>query len=265
MPEHQHRKRFGQHFLHDQNIIEKILTHLAPQSDDTLVEIGPGQGALTLPLLEQGFAITAIEMDRDLVEWWRSKQGLMDQLVLHQADALKFDFCQLQINKNNKLRVLGNLPYNISTPLLFHLLDQRHCIKDMLFMLQKEVVDRMVAKAGSKIYGRLSVMVQASCDVEALFDVAPGCFSPPPKVDSSIIRLRPYTTEDPYQIRDKALFAKVVKMAFQQRRKTLRNNLKPLMSAAQIESSGIDPQTRAETLSIQDFSRLANYLALLPG
>ncbi len=260
---HQARKRFGQHFLHDQHIIDKILTHLALSTDDTLVEIGPGQGALTFPLLQQGFHITAIEMDRDLIALLQTNQTCVDQLTLHQADALKFDFCQLTdmtSTETKKIRLLGNLPYNISTPLLFHLLAQRTCIRDMHFMLQKEVVDRIVAAPGSKTYGRLSVMLQASCNCQALFDVAPGCFTPAPKVDSSVIWLQPYAGENPFEIDDPDAFARVVKAAFQQRRKTLRNNLKGLLSEAQIQQCDINPQSRAETLTISEFSRLSNYL-----
>lgn len=257
--QHRARKRFGQHFLHDVNIIDKMLSHLAASETDTLVEIGPGMGALTLPILDQGHQLTAIEMDRDLISFLQSQPSCQERLTLHQADALKFDFCQLR-DDNNKIRIIGNLPYNISTPLLFHLLDQRHCIIDMHFMLQKEVVDRMAAKPGSKIYGRLSVMLQSFCQIESLFDVSASCFNPPPKVESSVVWLRPYETP-PYAIDNQQDFALLVKAAFQQRRKTLRNNVKNLLTDAQIEACDIDPQARAETLSIDNFACLSNHLA----
>jgi 16S rRNA (adenine1518-N6/adenine1519-N6)-dimethyltransferase len=255
--EHRARKRFGQHFLHDRGVIQRILAALEPQPGDTIVEIGPGLGALTRPLLERCSPLHVIELDRDLAA--RLRAGLPpEQLVVHEADALKFDFCALAAGK--RLRVVGNLPYNISTPLLFHLLDQGDCISDMLFMLQKEVVERMAAAAGSKDYGRLSVMIQCRLRVEKLFDVRPGAFTPPPRVDSAVVRLVPHTVP-PAVIDNADVFASVVRAAFGQRRKTLRNTLKGLLSPEDMQSLGIDPMRRAETLSLAEFARLANTLA----
>jgi len=273
MPHLQPKKRFGQHFLHDRGIVQRILDAFDPQPGETLVEIGPGPGALTRPLLERCTTLHVVELDRDLAARLRADSdrwlperstspipGLVPpaQLVVHEADALKFDFCSLA-PAGGTLRIIGNLPYNISTPLLFHLLEQRHCIGDMLFMLQKEVVDRMAAAPGSKDYGRLSVMLQWQLRVEKLFDVRPGAFTPPPKVDSSVVRLVPHATA-PIQVRDADAFAHVVRAAFAQRRKTLRNNLKGLMTAETLESLGIDPQRRAETLTLVEFATVANAL-----
>jgi len=274
MPHLQPKKRFGQHFLHDRGIVQRILDAFDPQPGETLVEIGPGPGALTRPLLERCTTLHVVELDRDLVARLRADYPPA-QLVVHEADALKFDFCSLAPHTDvpvsretggrrrppagGTLRIIGNLPYNISTPLLFHLLEQRHCIGDMLFMLQKEVVDRMAAAPGSKDYGRLSVMLQWQLRVEKLFDVRPGAFTPPPKVDSSVVRLVPHATA-PIQVRDAAAFATLVRAAFAQRRKTLRNNLKGLMTAETLESLGIDPQRRAETLTLIEFATVANAL-----
>ena len=272
MPHLQPKKRFGQHFLHDRGIVQRILDAFDPQPGEILVEIGPGHGALTRPLLERCAPLHVVELDRDLVARLRAEYP-PGQLVVHEADALKFDFCSL-VPPGGKLRVIGNLPYNISTPLLFHLLEQRHCdvqgrtsaagartagaaIGDMLFMLQKEVVDRMAAAPGGKDYGRLSVMLQWQLRVEKLFDVPPGAFTPPPKVDSSVVRLVPHAIP-PIQVRDTVAFTQVVRAAFAQRRKTLRNNLKGLLPAATLESLGIDPQRRAETLTLSEFAALAN-------
>ena len=274
MPEHHPRKRFGQHFLHDRGIVQRILDAFDPQPGETLVEIGPGPGALTRPLLARSALLHVVELDRDLAARLRTDFP-PDRLVVHEADALKFDFCALaphtdvQVSRetggrerpppHGKLRLIGNLPYNISTPLLFHLLDQGTCIQDMLFMLQKEVVDRMAAAPGGKDYGRLSVMIQWQLRVEKLFDVHPGAFTPPPKVDSSVVRLVPHATPL-IQVRDPKLFAYVVRAAFAQRRKTLRNNLKNLCSGDRLAALGIDPQRRAETLTLAEFATLANAL-----
>lgn len=253
----QPKKRFGQHFLHDHNIVQRIIDAFDPQPGETLVEIGPGPGALTRPLLERCTALHVVELDRDLAARLRTDFPL-EQLVVHEADALNFDFCSL-VPAGGTLRIIGNLPYNISTPLLFHLLEQRHCISDMLFMLQKEVVDRMAALPGGKDYGRLSVMLQWQLRVDKLFDVHPGAFTPPPKVNSSVVRLVPHATP-PIQVRSAVVFTQVVRAAFAQRRKTLRNNLKGLISAEILESLGIDPQRRAETLTLSEFAVLANTL-----
>jgi 16S rRNA (adenine1518-N6/adenine1519-N6)-dimethyltransferase len=249
------KKRFGQHFLHDRNVIGRIVTALAPQACDHVVEIGPGTGALTRELLARMTHLDAVELDRDLIAHLESDFP-REQLTLHQGDALKFDFCGLA-PVGNRLRVVGNLPYNISTPLLFHLLDQSGCIKDMLFMLQKEVVERLRAAPGGKDYGRLSVMIQYRCAVEKLFDVAPGAFTPPPKVDSAVVRLVPHATP-PVAVDDPARFALLVRAAFASRRKTLRNNLRGLLSVEDMLALGIDPVRRAETLSLAEFASLSN-------
>ncbi len=251
---HAPKKRFGQHFLHDRQVVRRILASFAPRADDIVAEIGPGQGALTADLAPAVAQLHAIELDRDLASTLPARCPARN-LTVHGADALRFDFCAL-VSAPKKLRVIGNLPYNVSTPLLFHLLDDAGCIADMCFMLQKEVVDRLCAPPGGKDYGRLSVMVQARCAVERLFVVGPGAFTPPPKVDSAIVRLVPYENA-PVAIADLALFARVVAAAFAQRRKTLRNTLKGLVTAEAMTRLGIDPQRRAETLSVADFARLA--------
>ncbi|OGT88104.1 MAG: 16S rRNA (adenine(1518)-N(6)/adenine(1519)-N(6))-dimethyltransferase [Gammaproteobacteria bacterium RIFOXYA12_FULL_61_12] len=252
---HQPRKRFGQNFLHDPGVINRIVSAVSPKPGDRLVEIGPGQGAITKELLKAAGALQAIELDRDLVGPLAAACALFGELTIHLADALRFDFTALA--QDAKLRVVGNLPYNISTPILFHLLEQKAVIADMHFMLQREVVERMAADPGGKDYGRLSVMLQAWCRVTHLFDIGPGAFNPPPKVHSAFVRLTPYP-EPPHPIQDRNRFAQVVTAAFGQRRKTLRNALKGVLSAEQIESCGIDPGARAETLSVGDFARLAN-------
>jgi 16S rRNA (adenine1518-N6/adenine1519-N6)-dimethyltransferase len=255
MPEHRARKRFGQHFLHDRGVIARILDAFGPQPGDTVVEIGPGLGALTRPLLERLPHLHVVEFDRDLVARLRHDYP-PDRLTVHEADALDFDFRAL-FSTGGKLRVIGNLPYNISTPLLFHLLDQRDCIRDMLFMLQKEVVDRMAAAPGGRDYGRLSVMLQAQLRVEKLFDVRPGAFTPPPKVDSSIVRLTPLAVPA-VAIDDRDSFAQTVQAAFAHRRKTLRNNLRGMLSPEAMSALGIAPERRAETLTLAEFAALAN-------
>jgi 16S rRNA (adenine1518-N6/adenine1519-N6)-dimethyltransferase len=249
------KKRFGQHFLHDRNVVGRIVAALAPQTGDHVIEIGPGTGALTRELLARVTHLDAVELDRDLIAHLESDFP-REQLTLHQGDALKFDFCALA-PAGNQLRVVGNLPYNISTPLLFHLLDQSGCIKDMLFMLQKEVVERLRAAPGGKDYGRLSVMIQYRCAVEKLFVVAPGAFTPPPKVDSAVVRLVPHATP-PVAVDDPARFALLVRAAFASRRKTLRNNLRGLLSVEDMLALGIDPVRRAETLSLAEFASLCN-------
>lgn len=252
---HRTKKRFGQHFLHDEHVIDRIIQAIKPAFDDQLIEIGPGRGALTTPLLKLLKQLSIIEIDRDLIEYWYSQQ--LPNLTIHANDALKIDYCSLQTDKQRKLRIVGNLPYNISTPILFHLFDSLHCIEDMHFMLQKEVVDRMCARAGSKDYGRLSVMVQFYCEVEKLFDVGAGAFTPPPKVASSIVRLRPHPA-DKYTV-DQGILQQLVAQAFSQRRKTLRNSLKAWFSADQIQAIGIDPGIRPEQLDLQAFIKLAEH------
>ena len=255
---HKARKRFGQNFLHDPGIIAKIVSSVSPTPNDLVVEIGPGQGAITQELLKACGSMHAIELDRDLLEPLARLCGPIGELTIHSADALKFDFTTLA--SDGKLRVVGNLPYNISTPILFHLLDQKAVIQDMHFMLQKEVVDRMAASPGSKSYGRLSVMLQVWCEVTHLFDIGPGAFNPPPKVDSAFVRLVPYE-KPPFTVTNPGHLSHVVTSAFAHRRKTLRNNLKGLLSAEQIEACGVDPGARAETLSVGEFVRLASFVA----
>ncbi len=249
------KKRFGQHFLRDCGVVARIVAALAPQAGDHVVEIGPGTGALTRELLAHMTRLDAVELDRDLIARLESEFPA-DKLTLHQGDALKFDFCRL-MQEDRKLRLVGNLPYNISTPLLFHLLDQAGCIEDMLFMLQKEVVERLRAAPGGKDYGRLSVMIQYRCAVEKLFDVASGAFTPPPKVDSTVVRLVPHAAP-PVAVDDPARFALLVRAAFASRRKTLRNNMKGLLNAEDMLALGIDPVRRAETLSLAEFASLSN-------
>lgn len=259
---HQPRKRFGQNFLTDKNIVMKIVAAIAPQPGDNLVEIGPGLGALTRPLLEKAKRMQAVELDRDLIPQLMENCRDAGELIIHEADALEFDFSTLapaNTGTERPLRLAGNLPYNISTPLLFHLIGHISGIRDMHFMLQKEVVDRMAAAPDTPDYGRLSVMLQYHCKVEPLFTVPPSAFNPRPKVDSRIVRLLPHQAP-PCPVSSYADFSVLVKQAFAQRRKTLRNNLKPLLAAEAIAALGIDPGTRAETLALSDFARLANAL-----
>jgi 16S rRNA (adenine1518-N6/adenine1519-N6)-dimethyltransferase len=251
------KKHLGQNFLHERTIIDKIVQAVNPKPGDRLVEIGPGQGAMTFPLLERHGRLTAIEFDRDLLAPLAERAREHGELELIHADVLDVDFTALA--GGTPLRLVGNLPYNLSSPILFHALDHAAAVRDMHFMLQKEVVDRMAAAPGSKVYGRLSVMLQAWCRVTALFDVGPGAFRPPPKVDSAVVRLVP---RDPAEvgIDDPARFAAIVRAAFGQRRKTLRNALQALCSGEEIAAAGIDPSLRAEQLAVQDFVRLANAL-----
>jgi 16S rRNA (adenine1518-N6/adenine1519-N6)-dimethyltransferase len=258
MNTHRPRKRFGQNFLQDRQVIDRILQAIHPQVGQHLVEIGPGQGAITAPLLETLGSLDAVELDRDLIAHL-TEQFASQGLRLHASDALKFDFCQLA-EAGEKLRIVGNLPYNISTPLLFHLFEQQACITDMHFMLQKEVVQRMAAEPGSKTYGRLSVMAQYYCQVSPLFVVKPGAFYPPPKVDSMIVRLTPHP-QPPVELDQPGALATVVAQAFSQRRKTLRNCLKSLLDETAIRQCHIDPAIRAEQLSLVEFACLARQYA----
>jgi 16S rRNA (adenine1518-N6/adenine1519-N6)-dimethyltransferase len=249
------RKRFGQHFLHDRQIVDRIVAAIDPRAGDRMVEIGPGEGVLTAPLLELVDRLDVVEIDRDLARALRERGEWGGRVTVHETDALRFDFATLA--EHDLLRVVGNLPYNISTPLLFHLLDQRDCIHDMHFMLQREVVDRIVAAPGSGTYGRLSVMVQACCETASLFRVAPGAFRPPPRVESAVVRLRPRTTSL-VQADHEPAFAAIVHDAFTARRKTLRNALRRQLSTEQIEAAGVDPAVRAETLPVEAFVSLAS-------
>jgi len=255
---HRPRKRFGQNFLHDPAVIGKIVQAINPRPGDRLVEIGPGQGAITLPLLTAAGRLQVVELDRDLLMPLADKCRGAGELLVHSADALTFDFCKLAAGE--PLRVVGNLPYNISTPLLFHLLDQHSCIRDMHFMLQKEVVQRMAAQPGGRDWGRLSVMLQYRCRVSALFTIGPGAFNPPPKVESAFVRLEPYD-KPIVDVDDERQFSELVKQAFSQRRKTLRNTLRGLLDANEITAAGIDPSARAETLKLEEFAALANRVA----
>lgn len=258
-PVHRARKRFGQNFLHDPGIISRIVRAIAPRPGERLVEIGPGQGALTEPLLDAAGALDVIELDRDLIPGLRVQFFNYPAFTIHEGDALKFDFATLR-GDGPPLRVVGNLPYNISTPLIFHLLATRGAVADMHFMLQKEVVDRLAASPGSADWGRLSIMAQYYCRVDALFIVPPASFVPRPKVDSAIVRLVPHD-ELPHPADDEMLFADVVREAFGQRRKTLRNNLKGRVSATVLEGLGIDPGRRPQTLSVAELVAIANHLA----
>jgi 16S rRNA (adenine1518-N6/adenine1519-N6)-dimethyltransferase len=255
---HTPRKRFGQNFLHDHSIIYNIISSIQAKPDQHWVEIGPGQGALTEPLLKQGVRLEVVELDRDLVALLREKFKQYPNLKIHSADALRFDFSALA-DKDTKLRVIGNLPYNISTPLMFHLLNNAYCIEDMHFMLQKEVVDRICAAPGSKKYGRLSVMMQYYCATELLFDVPPESFDPAPQVMSAIVRLVPHS-QPPVAVNDIAKLNRVVTQAFSQRRKTLRNSMKKLIAEEEIVALGIDPTLRAENISLAEFASLSNLL-----
>ncbi|MEP6940025.1 MAG: 16S rRNA (adenine(1518)-N(6)/adenine(1519)-N(6))-dimethyltransferase RsmA [Rudaea sp.] len=254
---HVTKKRFGQHFLHDQNILRRIVEAVSPRADDTLIEIGPGDGALTLPLLRAAGRLTAIELDRDLIEPLRERAARVGELLIIHRDVLGIDFTELA--GGGRLRLVGNLPYNISTPILFHVLDHAPAIEDMHFMLQKEVVDRMAAAPGSKTYGRLSVMLQLRCGVDPLFGVPPSAFRPPPKVDSAVVRLVPFAAADRPDA-DFAMIERVVRAAFGQRRKTLSNALSTVADASQIVAAGIDPRARAEQLAPADFVALARHL-----
>lgn len=259
--QHRAKKRLGQNFLVDQNIIQRIVDSINPGSDDQIIEIGPGLGALTRPVLERVNRLDVIEFDHDIIPKLRLNCSFDENLVIHENDVLKFDFSEFHANRDNHqlLRVIGNLPYNISTPVLFHLLNHRHVIKDMHFMLQKEVVDRITANPGSKSYGRLSVMIQAYFEATALFIVPPESFEPAPKVDSAILRLKPIThtaeTTPDYKVLEQ-----LVRTAFSQRRKTLRNTLKKLCTDEQLEQAGIDPSLRPESVTLEQYLELHEIL-----
>ena len=257
---HKARKRFGQNFLHDNYVIDKIIASIGPKPDHHMVEIGPGRGAITEPLLEalEG-NLDVVELDRDLIPILRAQFFRHEGLTIHEADALQFDFRQLAAD-GRPLRMVGNLPYNISTPLMFHLLTYSDIIQDMHFMLQKEVVQRLCASPGDNAYGRLGIMMQYQCDTRYLFTVPPGAFNPPPKVESAIVRLIP-RAQPKYHANDFATFGRVVKASFAQRRKTLKNNLKGIIDDQGFETLGIAPSARAETLSIDSFVAIANYVS----
>ena len=247
------RKRFGQNFLTDQNVLSEIIRVIAPTANDTMVEIGPGQGAMTALLLAQLSRLQVVELDRDLVALLQKKFN-PDKLIIHSGDALQFDFGALQ-PAQSKLRIVGNLPYNISSPLLFHLAQYAQQVEDQHFMLQKEVVQRMVAPPGGKDYGRLSVMLQWRYQMEMLFIVPPSAFDPPPKVDSAIVRMRPIAS--PLAC-EQARLEQVVTQAFSQRRKVIRNSLGGLFTEQQLITAGIDPQARPETISLEQYVALTH-------
>ncbi|WP_028388973.1 16S rRNA (adenine(1518)-N(6)/adenine(1519)-N(6))-dimethyltransferase RsmA [Legionella fairfieldensis] len=253
---HRPRKRFGQNFLQNKQIIHEILSALQLRKEDKVVEIGPGLGALTLPLLRYLNHLTAIEIDTDLHTHLTELPAAQDKLHLIGADALTVDYSEL----GSKLRIVGNLPYNISTPLLLHLMHSISSIEDMHFMLQKEVVSRLAARPGTKAYGRLTVMIQYYCDVEWLFDVPPEAFYPQPKVDSAVVRITPYQAS-PYSSVNIRVLEQVVAQAFAMRRKTLANNLKPLLNSAQLCHLEINPQARPEQISIRDYVQITNFIA----
>lgn len=249
------RKHLGQHFLRDKTIIKNIVRAISPAPQDHLVEIGPGLGALTMDLLPLVASMDVIELDRDLISTLVANCQHLGALKIHVGDALSFDFRQIAVERG-LLRIVGNLPYQISTPLIFYLIDQITVIRDMHFMLQKEVVDRLAAKIGTKAYGRLSVMVQYHCAVESLFTVHREAFYPVPKVTSAVVRLVPKTPEIVAQ--DYSLFARIVKQAFNYRRKTLHNSLNGLVTCEQLDILAIDPKTRAEQITVENFVRMSN-------
>jgi len=257
---HAPRKRFGQNFLHDPRVITQIIQVISPHAGEHLIEIGPGRGAITVPLLTCGIDLDVIELDRDLITNLRQLAVPSDaSLQIHNADALAFDICSLA-RDGRKLRVTGNLPYNISTPLLFRLIEQDACIHDMHLMLQKEVVDRMAASAGGREYGRLSIMVQYHCRVQPLFTIGPGAFHPQPKVDSCFVRLIPHT-HPVVTVADENIFALVVKTAFTHRRKTLRNALRGMATDDIFAATDIDPGLRPEQLELGEYARLSDCIA----
>jgi len=255
MSAHRARKRFGQHFLKDPGVIDAIISAIAATENDVVVEIGPGSGAITRSLAARSGTLHAIELDRDLVAKLRRDFESQTNVTIHEADALAFDYATL----GESLRIVGNLPYNISTPILFQLLNQRERIVDMHFMLQKEVVDRMAAPPGSKTYGRLGIMLGCRFQIDALFDVDRLSFDPPPEVTSAVVRLAPLP-DGTYDIRDEALLSKLVATAFSQRRKTIRNSLRSMVDESKLKSVGIDPGLRPEAISIAEYVRLANTL-----
>ncbi len=264
---HQAKKRFGQNFLHDGNIIDRIVSSIRATEEDNIIEIGPGLGAITRQLLPITKKMNVIELDRDIIPKLKFNCDGLGELIIHQTDALKFDYDQLytsepqdgESSRVNLMRVVGNLPYNISTPILFHLFKYANKIKDMHFMLQKEVVERMVANPGSKTYGRLSVMTQSVCDTRMLFIVPPTAFTPAPKVESAIVWLAPRKKK--LDIKNRKLFALIVAEAFNQRRKILRNAWRKRIGTVDIESLGIDPSLRPENISLEEFVKTSNFLS----
>lgn len=260
--QHQAKKRFGQNFLIDDMVIERIVDSIKPQSDDNIIEIGPGLGAITRLLLQRTDTLNVIELDRDIIPKLLFNCRHEGTPIIHEIDVLKFDFNEFRRNtaSQKKLRVVGNLPYNISTPVLFLLLKNRDDVQDMHFMLQKEVVERIAALPGNRIYGRLSVMLQTYFKVTPLFLVPSTAFNPPPKIESAILRLIPDDTFS-NRVKDPKAYEDLIRLSFSQRRKTIRNNLKKFCNADQISAAGIDPGQRAEELSIDDFLRLHAHMS----
>lgn len=258
MSKHVARKRFGQNFLIDQQVIADIVNAVAPKRGDCVVEIGPGLGALTEPLLKRLDHLHVVEIDRDIIARLRHRYS-PEVLTIHEGDALSFDFGALTVPAGGKLHIVGNLPYNISTPLLFHLAGFADRVFDMHFMLQKEVVERMVAVPGTADFGRLSVMLQYRFVMDWLLDVPPESFEPAPKVDSAVVRLIPCPPEE-LSAKDEVRFSALVAAAFAQRRKMLRNNLKGMLGDTGFEVLGVDPTARAEDLSVGDYIRMSNAL-----
>ncbi|MEH6607794.1 MAG: 16S rRNA (adenine(1518)-N(6)/adenine(1519)-N(6))-dimethyltransferase RsmA [Halioglobus sp.] len=255
-PNHRPRKRFGQNFLRDPGVIDHIASIIGARASDHLVEIGPGQGALTESLVDSDCRLDVVELDRDLVPALLAAFSIHPNFKLHSADALQFDFASL-LEGDERLRIVGNLPYNISTPLIFKLLENAAIIQDMHFMLQLEVVQRLAAQPGNKHWGRLGIMTQYHCEVEHLFDVPPEAFNPAPKVQSAIVRLAP-RQNSPWPACDEESLRSVVQSAFAQRRKTLRNNLKGIIDSEALESIGVDPGCRAESLELIQFINITN-------
>ncbi len=260
---HLARKRFGQNFLNDQFVIDSIVSAINPQPGQAMVEIGPGLGALTEPVGERMDKMTVIELDRDLAARLQTHPFLAPKLTIYQQDAMTMDFGDLSQKIGQPLRVFGNLPYNISTPLMFHLFSYTDAIADMHFMLQKEVVNRLVAGPNSKAYGRLSVMAQYYCNVIPVLEVPPTAFTPAPKVDSAVVRLVPHATL-PHPVKDLRVLSRITTEAFNKRRKTIRNSLGHLFSADVLAELGVDATLRAENISVEQYCKLANYLAENP-
>jgi len=256
---HLARKRFGQNFLNDQFVIDSIVSAINPRPGQAMVEIGPGLGALTEPVGERMDKLTVIELDRDLAARLQTHPFLAPKLTIYQQDAMTMDFAGLSETLGQPLRVFGNLPYNISTPLMFHLFSYTGAIADMHFMLQKEVVNRLVAGPNSKAYGRLSVMAQYYCQVIPVLEVPPESFTPAPKVDSAVVRLVPHA-ELPHPVKDIRTLSRITTEAFNKRRKTIRNSLGHLFAAEVMEQFGIEPTLRAENISVAQYCQLANYL-----
>ena len=256
MPEHRHRKHLGQHFLHDPAIIERIINAVSPRPGQTIFEIGPGAGAITVPLLQRCGELYAVEMDKTVVPLLQRQCEGVGVLHLHRGDVLKLDVDAFLPEQPERVRLVGNLPYNISTPLFFHLARYLHRFQDLHVMVQKEVAERIVSPPNSKQYGRLSVMMQYYFEAYILFHIGPGAFNPPPKVDSSVVFLKPHE-QVPVDVGNVALFKEIVAAAFAQRRKTIRNALKNKVSSAVLEIAAVDPGCRAENLSLADFAAIS--------